>query len=333
VSEAQREVVKLAEILSIPVATSLNAKGTIPEDHPLCIGVVGSYSRWCTNRLVAEADLVLFIGSHTGSQVTNEWRIPPAGTPVIQIDIDPGELGRNYPAEVALLGDVKVTVRRLLEAVEPKQQTTEWLQHVHRLVGEWRTETEPLLNSDAVPIRPERICQELTGFLPSDALLVSCTGHSGIWTGTMVELRKAGQSFIRAAGSLGWAFPAAMGAKCGQPQRPVICFTGDGGLWYHIEELETAVRHGINTVTVVNNNRSLNQVGPAYADTPGTDELWQFSDINFAEIARTMGAFGVQVRQPGELRTALEQALESDRPALIDVVSDIGGIAPRAWTG
>jgi acetolactate synthase-1/2/3 large subunit len=124
-----------------------------------------------------------------------------------------------------------------------------------------------------------------------------------------------------------------MGAKCGQPQRPVICFTGDGGLWYHIEELETAVRHGINTVTVVNNNRSLNQVGPAYADTPGTDELWQFSDINFAEIARTMGAFGVQVRQPGELRTALEQALESDRPALIDVVSDIGGIAPRAWTG
>ena len=96
-SHAQRDVVELAELLSVPVATSLNAKGTIPEDHPLSVGVVGSYSRWCANRIVAEADLVLFIGSHTGSQVTLDWRIPPQGTPVIQIDIDPSELGRTTP--------------------------------------------------------------------------------------------------------------------------------------------------------------------------------------------------------------------------------------------
>jgi acetolactate synthase-1/2/3 large subunit len=332
-SRAQGEVVELAEMLSIPLATSLNAKGTIPEDHPLSIGVVGSYSRWCTNRIVSEADLVLFIGSHTGSQVTNEWRIPPAGTPVIQIDIDARELGRNYPTEVALLGDARVTVRRLMEVLELKEGTTEWLQRVHQLVSEWRSETNPLRNSDASPIRPERICQELTDFLPSDALLVSCTGHSGIWTGTMVELTESGQGYFRAAGSLGWAFPAALGVKCALPQRPVICFTGDGGLWYHIEELETAARYGINTVTVVNNNRSLNQVAPAYAGTPGTDELWQFSDINFAEIARAMSGFGVRVRRPGELRGALEEALASGKPALVDVVSDIGGIAPRAWSG
>jgi acetolactate synthase-1/2/3 large subunit len=332
-SQAQAEVVALAELLSIPVATSLNAKGAIPEDHPLSIGVVGSYSRWCTNQLVSKADLVLYIGSHTGSQVTNEWRVPPAGTPIVQIDIDARELGRNFPAKVALLGDARVTLDRLLRAVESRKQNVEWLQQVNQLVGEWRSENNALRHSEATPIRPERICQELTDFLPSDALLVSCTGHSGIWTGTMVELRAPGQSFIRAAGSLGWAFPAAMGAKCALPDRPVICFTGDGGLWYHIEALETAVRYGINTVTVVNNNHSLNQVAPAYVDMPNTDPLWQFSDVNFARIARAMGGFGVRVKEPGELRAALEQALASDRPALVDVVSDMSAIAPRAWSG
>lgn len=332
-SQAGKEIVELAEMLSIPVATSLNGKGTIPDDHPLAIGVVGSYSRWCANRVVSEADLVLFIGSHTGSQVTLDWRIPRAGTPVIQIDIDPRELGRNYPTKVALLGDARVTVRRLIEALKPVEQTTKWVQRVHQIVSEWRNEAEPMLNSDAIPIRPERICKELTDFLPSDALLVSCTGHSGIWTGTMIDLKQPGQSYIRAAGSLGWGFPAALGAKCALPERPVICFTGDGGFWYHIGELETAHRYGINTVTVVNNNHSLNQGAGDYAGKPGTDALWQFSeDVDLAKIAQAMGCFGVQVRQPGEIRIALEEALASGKPAVVDVVSDIQGITPRAWS-
>ena len=118
-SEAQQEVVELAEMLQVPVATSLNAKGTITDNHPLAVGVVGSYSRWCANRVVSEADLVFYIGSHTGSQVTNEWRVPSPGTPVIQIDIDPRELGRTYPAEVAMHGDAKATLRRMIEALEP----------------------------------------------------------------------------------------------------------------------------------------------------------------------------------------------------------------------
>ncbi|MFC1935680.1 thiamine pyrophosphate-binding protein [Chloroflexota bacterium] len=165
-SQAQKEVVDLAEMLSIPVATSLNGKGTIPDDHPLAVGVVGSYSRWCANRAVSEADLVVFIGSHTGSQVTCDWRIPRPGTAVIQIDIDPSELGRSYPAEAALMGDARVTLQRLIEVLEPIGQRTEWLQRVHQLVDEWRSEVTPMRNSDASPIRPERICEELTDFLP-----------------------------------------------------------------------------------------------------------------------------------------------------------------------
>ena len=337
-SEAGPQVVELAEMMSIPVATSLNAKGTIPDDHPLSVGVVGSYSRWCANRAVAEADLVVFIGSHTGSQVTLDWRVPPIGTPVIQIDIDPSELGRSYPTTVAVQGDAKVTLRRLIESLEPTWSRTDWVGRVQQLVAEWRAEVAPMLNSKDSPVRPERICKEITDYLPPDALLISDTGHSGIWTGTMIDLKSPGQRYIRCAGSLGWGFPAALGAKCAVQERPVLCFTGDGGFWYHIGELETAVRYGINTVTVVNNNHSLNQEKrgdeAAYAGQPGnSDELWHFTDVDFARVAQAIGCFGIRVERPEDLRPALEQAFASGRPAVVDVVSNIDGIAPPAWSG
>lgn len=336
-SQAQSEVVQLAEMLSIPVATSLNAKGTIAEDHPLSVGVCGSYSRWCANQVVSEADLVVFIGSHTGSQVTNDWTIPPKGTPVLQIDIDGAELGRSYPAKAVLQGDAKATVARLIEALEPLGPRTEWVGRAQQLVQEWREEVAPLLNSDAVPMRPERLCKEITDYLPENGVLVSDTGHSGIWTGTMIDLKHPGQTFIRCAGSLGWAFPGALGVKCALPDRPVLSFTGDGGFWYHIGELETALRYGINTVTVINNNHSLNQEKRGnertYGDQPGnSDELWHLLDINFARLAEDIGCFGIRVEQPGDLQGALDQAFASGKPAVVDVVTDIEGIATRAWT-
>ncbi len=335
-SQAERQVVELAEMLSIPVATSLNAKGTIPEDHPLSVGVCGSYSRWCANRVVSEADLVLFIGSHTGSQVTLEWQIPTIGTPVIQIDIDPSELGRTYPATVALQGDARATLTRLIEALEPVGDRPDWVGRAQELVSDWRQEVAPLANSDAVPIRPERLCTEITKYLPSDAVLVADTGHAGIWTGTMVDLKHPEQSYLRAAGSLGWGMPATLGAKCALPDRPVICWTGDGGLWYHIAELETASRYGINAVIVVNNNSALNQDKEgderAYAGSPGSSDLWQFQNINFASVAESMGCFSIRVEQPGQIQSALEQAFASGRPALVDVVTDVEGIAPPPWS-
>ena len=327
-SQAEQEVVELAEMLSIPVATSLNAKGAITDNHPLSVGVVGSYSRWCANRVVAEADLVIFIGSHTGSQVTNEWRIPAEGTPVIQIDIDPSELGRSYPNEISLHGDAKATLRKLIEALEPIGGRNDWVSRAQELVKDWREEVAPRSNSEAVPIIPERLCNELTKFLPEDSLLVSDTGHAGIWTGSMVDLNHQGQGYIRCAGSLGWGLPGAIGVKCAAPDRPVVCFTGDGGLWYHIGELETAVRYNIPVVTVVNNNRGLlqNKRGDdrGYANVDGADssELWQFNDVDLAKVAESMGALGIRVDRPGDIQSALEQALASGRPAVVDVVTD-----------
>ncbi|MFQ6030220.1 MAG: thiamine pyrophosphate-binding protein [Dehalococcoidia bacterium] len=336
-SQAKQEVVELAEMLSIPVATSLNAKGTIPDAHPLSVGVCGTYSRRCANQIVAEADLVFFIGSHTGSQVTTEWQIPRAGTPVIQMDIDPAELGRSYPIQVGLLGDAKASLRKMIDAAEPIGPRTEWLDQVQELKQAWRNDVAQHVNSDASPIRPERLCKELTEWLPDDSVLVTDTGHSGIWTGTMVDAKSQNQIFLRCAGSLGWAFPAALGAKCALPDRPVVCFTGDGGFWYHLTELETAARYGINSVTVVNNNHSLNQEKRGneryYGDQPGNvDELWVFPDTNFAKIAEDMGCFGIRVDQPGQIQNAIDEAIASGKPAVVDVVSDIEGIADRAWT-
>jgi len=336
-SSAGPEIVELAEMLYIPVATSLNGKDIILENHPLNVGVVGSYSRWCANRAVSEADLVLFIGSHTGDQVTNDWTVPRLGTPVIQIDIDPSELGRSYPNTVALIGDAKVTVRRIKEFLKNRTKHKSWAERAQQLVKEWRDEVEPLRHSASTPIRVERLCEEMTQALPPDAILVSDTGYAGIWTGTMVYLTSPGQSYIRAAGSLGWGFPASLGAKCGAPDRPVVCFTGDGGFWYHLSELETASRCGIKIVTVVNNNQCLRQclegINRAYGDRSGNrDEMCKFQDVNFARIAQEMGCFGIRVEHPEEISEALKKALVSDLPAVVDVVTDVTCKAPSPWT-
>lgn len=335
-SDARAELIALAEKLSIPVATALNAKAMFPADHPLAVGVPGSYSRACSNQILCEADLVFYIGSHTGGQLTNNYTIPPPGVRVIQLDINPAEIGRNYPVAVGLQGDVRATLRHILAAREALPARTAWIKRVQERVKHWWDDVGTQYHSDAEPIRPERLCKALSEHLPADAILVSDTGHSGVWTGTMLDLRHPEQSYIRCSGSLGWGMPASIGAKCAAPERPVLCFTGDAGIWYHLAELETAARCGVNTVIAVNNNHSLNQerdgVEAIYGGTTaGSDELWLFDDADFAGIAESMGCLGLTVTKPSEIPGALERAFASDRPVVIDVKTDVEGIAPRAW--
>jgi acetolactate synthase-1/2/3 large subunit len=338
-SQAQREVVELAEKFQIPVATSLNGKGVILDTHPLSVGVVGSYSRECGNRAVSEADLVFFIGSPAGGMVTGNWTIVVPGTEVMQLDIEPTELGRNYPNKVALLGDAKVTLQKLIAAAQPKEGATKaWVGQVQALVAAWREQFTPKLNSDAVPIRPERICKEVADMLPDNGVLVADTGHAGMWTSQMVDLKKPGQRYIRCAGSLGWGLPGAIGVKCGVPDRPVICFTGDGGMYYHMTELETALRYNINLVVLVNNNQALSQEYPSLNRNYGgkmrgsSDELWRFSDYNFAKVAEAMGCGGIRVDRPGDIKGALEKAFAMNKPVVVEVLSDVELMAPNAWS-
>ncbi len=337
-SGAAAELVALAERLNIPVATSLNGKDVIPGVHPLSVGVVGTYSRESANRVVNEADLVAFIGTTAGGMTTHFWQVPPIGVAAIQIDLEPETIGRNYPLQAAVQGDAKVTLTRMLAQTnaESAARRAAWVERAGGIVSEWRGKFSELLESDAVPIRPERICKELSDHLPDDAIVVADTGHGGMWMGGMYDLRTPNQSYMRSAGHLGWAFPAALGAKCGAPDRPVFCFTGDAGFWYHIAEVETAARWGINSVTLVNNNSSGNQSKRGFDRVYGGEQteealrLWHFTDVNFATIAENMGAVGIRVEKPSELPGALEQAFAANRPVIIDVVTDIDALAPLA---
>ena len=337
-SQAQSEVVAFAEKMNIPVATSPNGKGIIADTHPLSVGVVGSYSRECSNRAVAEADLVFFIGSPAGGMVTANWTIIVPGTTVIQLDIEPTELGRNYPNKVGLAGDAKVTLQKLMAVAKAGASGNKtWLARVQQLVADWRAQIAPKLNSDAVPIRPERICKEITDALPPDGVLVADTGHAGMWTCQMVDLKHPGQRYIRCAGSLGWGLPGAMGVKCALPDRPVLLFTGDGGMYYHMTELETALRYGINLVVLVNNNGALSQEFPSLnrhyeGNLHGrSDELWRFSPFNFAKVAESMGCVGIRVEHPDEIKGALQKAFALNKPVVVEVISDVKVMAPTAW--
>src|ERR1700758_5080433 len=337
-SGAASELVALAEVLQIPVATSLNGKDAIPGTHPLSVGVVGSYSRESANRVVNRADLVCFVGSETGGMTTHFWAVPKIGTAAIQIDIDPEALGRNYPLQVGVNGDAKVTLARMLGAADCASagKRKAWVEAAQKICKEWSTKYQSALTSDAAPIRPERICAELTRHVPHNGIVLVDTGHAGMWMGGMYDLTSPGQSYMRSAGHLGWAFPAGLGAKCACPDRPVVTFPGDAGLWYHIAESEPAARWRINAVTVVNTNSSGNQSKRGFdrvyggTQTEQAREMWTFSKVNFARIAEDMGAVGIRVEKAAELGPAIGQALQARRPVVIDVVTDIDALAPLA---
>ncbi len=339
-SGAGKELVALAEALQIPVATSLNGKDVIPGTHALCVGVAGTYSRESANLAVNRADLVCFIGTETGGMTTHFWAAPKIGTRAIQIDIEPESLGRNYPLQATVLGDARSVLVRMLGQIDKASaaKRAAWIKEICGLRNDWYAKYKPQLESDAVPIHPARICNELTRHMPDDAIVVVDTGHAGMWMGGMYDLRVPAQSYMRSAGHLGWAFPAGLGAKAACPDRPVVVFTGDAGFWYHIGEVETAVRWNLASVTIVNNNGGGNQskrgFDRAYGgqQTAQARELWTYNKTDFARLAEDMGALGIRVENPNDIAPTLATAVAAKRPAVIDIVTDIEALAPTAVT-
>jgi len=335
-SSAGAELVQLAEALSVPVVTSLNGRDSISGNHPLACGVIGAYARASANEVVRRADFVCFVGTSAGSLTTHSWTVPLPGVAAAQIDIDGAQLGRNYPLRLAVNADAKSVLGDMValasRRVAPSRPA--WLAEVQAINAQWRDRESEVMSSDATPMRPERLCADLTSLVPSDGIVVVDTGHAGMWMGGYFDLASPRQSYMRSCGHLGWAFPAGLGAKCGAPNRPTVVFTGDAGLWYHVAEIETAVRWGIASVTVVNNNGSGNQskrgFDRAYGGqpTPRSRELWTYREVNFARLAEGIGALGIRVESPQALPGAIEQALASGRPAVVDVVTDIEALAP-----
>lgn len=335
-SGAGREVLALGEALAAPIATSLGARGIIPTRHHLSVGCSGNYAAPPANQIVHEAELVVFIGCDTGDQVTHTWRIPAINTPCIQIDIDAAEIGKSYPNTLGLMGDPKATLAKLLEALGKPARDTAFADRAAGIVAAWRESRAPFLANNSVPIWPDRLCEEITRALPHDGILVADTGYSGIWSSTLIELNGEGQTYLRAAGSLGWSFPAALGAKCAAPNRKVICWSGDGAIYYHLTELETARRRGIAVVLVVNNNSGFGQGWPNIQRQQGNHpgdvrELARFGPTNFADVAKVFGLRGIRVEEPSQLGPALRDALASDETVIVDVATDIDCRAPEPW--
>lgn len=336
VSGAWEEVTALAEHLAIPVTTTLGGKGGIDDRHPLALGVTGSYRRPSTDQAITEADLVFYVGGHHGGATTNMRQMPKPGVRAIHIDINPAQPGANYPNVLPLVGDARTVLRQMLEVARPGKRGAHsvWVAKAQKGLREWRESEHEHMYGNAIPIRPEQLAIELVKACPENTLYVTDTGYVGTWAGVFMDL-PAGKNFLHCEGSLGWAFPAAIGAKAAVPERPVVAFTGDGGFFYHLTELETAVRNRINLVTVVLNNQAmafqthlLRTLWPASRDL---DKLSEFKGTNFANIAREMGAWGVRVTDPKDIGKAVRDAVDADMPAVVDVVIDQAAVAPVAF--
>jgi len=314
---------QLAERCGIPVVTTPDGKSTVDEQSAHWAGIAGNYGMDCANRLLREADLVIYAGAGTSDQTTLDWTAPDTSCRVLQIDISGEDIGLNYPNCLGLAGDACAVLTQLHKASLP-QKRPEWRKKAAAYLEDTLRRQDELASCDGVPIHTGRLCRELSKALPDDAVLVSDTGYSAVWSATMIRMKPT-QTYIRAAGSLGWALPAALGAKTAKPERPVICFTGDGGFYYHLAELETAVRYSINTVTVINNNGMLAQChsgAPERGDAALRAKALSFSDISLSAVAEAFGCYPRRVEKAEEIGEALSQALNAGRPAVVEIVTD-----------
>ncbi|WP_131736928.1 thiamine pyrophosphate-binding protein [Actinomadura roseirufa] len=329
-SRAEATLRRFAERLQIPVVASLNGLGVLPEAHPLWAGVVGGYARDQANAAVLEADLVLVAGSALGSMTTRDYTVPGHDTTIIHIDIDPEEVGRNYRDSLPLVGDIDAVLNQLEAADAAPRQRPEWLARIAGLQREWYAEADEVELAEAPLMRPERLWRALSDALPDEAIVVGDTGHVGAWSARHLKLSE-GHTFIRAAGSLGWALPASIGAKCAAPDRPVVCLTGDGGFYYHVAELETACRYDIPVVVVVNNNAGMNQEAILWEAGTDEDRNWQFTHVDLAAVGAALGCGSWVAHSGAELQQALKEAVASGRPAVIDARTDRAAMAPTIY--
>ncbi len=325
-SGAWQELVELAEYLSATVTTSIAARGAIPEDHPLCL-IPSSYGSMGAQ---ASADLVLLVGGRMGD--LDFWGRPPAwGEPGlqtwIQVDIDPLNIALNRPVDLALIGDARSTLHALLEAVKrlsgPKQANPQFAEAL-QIQENWMKNWEEGAASDAEPIHPLRLMREVRQFFPRQAICAMDGGNTPVWAFYQNRIY-APRTFLTAAdsGHLGPGLPYAIAARLARPDVPVYCITGDGAFGFNAMELETARRVGANIVVVIANDCGWGMIRGgqkmAYAGRYiGSD----FCDARYDHLAKALGCHGERVTRPAEIVPALQHAVDSHLPAVLDVVID-----------
>jgi acetolactate synthase I/II/III large subunit len=334
-SDAVPELVQLQQTGALPVATTTMGKGAIDESHPLSVGVIGYFMGTggmakFQRSLVAEADVILFVGTRTNQNGTDSWTLFPRDARYIHLDIDGQEVGRNYEA-LRLVGDAKLTLAALTQELQGHDLARRQAGRralAERIADGRRRHVEEagaLLSGRGKPARPERLMAELARRLTDDTIVVADASYASIWIANYLPARKAGMRFLtpRGLAGLGWGLPMALGAKLARPDSPVLCVVGDGGFAHVWSELETARRNRLNVVVTVLNNQILGYQKHAEDVLFGahTSAIY-FEPVDHAAIARACGLNGVRVEDPAEYGPALDRALAADTATVIDVITD-----------
>ncbi len=346
-ARAWAELTALAEALQAPVGTSICGKGAIAEDHPLALGVVGGNgARPYANEYLRQADLILFVGCKTDSVTTLGWTLPPRRSPpaLIHLDVDPAEIGRNYPTTLGLVGDARLGLADLLAALPRRfQGRREWLTGLERERERFWADFARRAASTERPIRPQRVIECLIRLLPRDSILVADAGTPTPFTAAYYP-SPAGRYVVipRGYGGLGYAIPGVLGAKLAQPEATVVGLMGDGSFGMSAGELETVARLGMPVLIVQFNNGCFGWIKVSqHLEYNGRCFGVDFSrETDYTAIARGFGLAGYRVDDPAELEKVLREALACGRPAFVDVVTacETEEVPPvekwqRAWAG
>ncbi|PLX37553.1 MAG: acetolactate synthase [Hyphomicrobiales bacterium] len=329
-SGGEADLIRLAEALSMPVATTISGQGSIPDSHPLALGVVGSNGGVpATRAVVAEADLVLFIGCRAGSVTTERWRFPAPGTRIVHIDSDPMAVSANYETEAAVIGDAKLALAALADAVEGEVGSAhagnDGAARVSKAKADKFAAFERLAASTSRPITPERVIATLSRVLADDAVICADPGTPCPYFSAFYPTRQTGRHFIsnRAHGALGYALGAAMGAQIGRPDAQVVAAMGDGSFGFTVGEFETIVRHRLPITAIVFSNSVFGWIKAGQKS--GYNERYYNVDFSRTDHAAVAAAYGVKswrVEDPSELEGVLRKAVEAGEPTLVDVIAE-----------
>ena len=324
ISGAEADLQALAERLGAPVATTISGQGSISEEHPLALGVVGSNGGTAQTRaVVEEADLVVFVGCRAGSVTTERWRYPvPGKAAIVHIDVDPAVIGANYKVDAALAGDARLALAALAAAVQKKAGSQE--KRVEQAKREKFAAFRELAESTQAPIRPERVVADLQAVLAPDAVVVADPGTPCPYFSAYYVGRRTGRQFIsnRAHGALGYSLSGAVGAHFGRPGVKCVSVMGDGSFGFTGGELETVVRHKLPITFVVLTNSTYGWIKAGQKS--GFGGRYFSVDFDRTDHARVAEAYGLKVwrvEDPLKLRAALGAALEHGGPTLVDVVT------------
>jgi acetolactate synthase-1/2/3 large subunit len=324
ISGAIKEITDFADAQSCAVATTLSGKGVIAENHALAVGVVGQMGTPAAVAVLDAADVVLFVGTKAGSGPTFGWSRPRPDQKIIQIDIDPAEIGRSFAKVTGVFADARSGIRSLASAVGTNLRP-EWKSEVAKIKEDWVAARHAERTSEARPILPQRVLGELQSLLREDDLIVCDASLSSGWAGVYYEQNLPGKKVFmpRGLAGLGYSVPAAIGVAIANPGKRTIVLTGDGALGYSIGEFATILELKLPITVVVLNNAQLGWIRwYSHLNFGTSDQGTDFADIDFSAVAKGFGFEAERVVDPSLLAMSLKRLLESEKPSLIDVITE-----------